>query len=49
LLTRSIGLAEAGATVIGVAAAAVLFGAHLMYEHRQNMISGQPQARKTAA
>jgi hypothetical protein len=49
LLTRSIGLAEAAATAIGVAGAAVLFGAHLTYEHRQNMILGQPQARTTAA
>ena len=49
LLTRSIRLAEVAATAIGVAAAAVLFAAHLMYEHRQNKIPDQPQARRTAA
>ena len=49
LLTRSIRLAEVVATAIGVAAAAVLFAAHLMYEHRQNKTPDQPQAGRTAA
>ena len=49
LLARSIRLAEVAATAIGVAAAAVLFAAHPMYEHRQNKIPDQPRARRTAA
>ena len=49
LLTRWIRLGDTAATVIGVVTAGVLFGAHLMYEQRQNIVPGRPQARKTAA
>lgn len=49
LLTRLIRLGDIAATVIGVVAAVVLFGAHLMYEQRQNIVPGRPQASRTAA
>jgi hypothetical protein len=42
LLTRLIRLGDLAATVIGVVAAVVLFGAHLMYEQRQNIVPSRP-------
>lgn len=48
LCARSIRLAETAETAIGVVAAVLLFGGHLMYEHRRNIIPGPAAASRGA-